>query len=230
MAKRALKLIKDYLFKRFLKVVCEGDVSTLIQIFSAVPQGAVWSPDFWDFDISELPDAISSEGDEFCYADDVGLWYEITAENRDVIIAIINLDLQGLVNWGNDNLTTFEPSKASFIVVSRKKDPFNPYERSAGIIMDGVQVERATEAKLVGFIFDEKLTFGTMVDKLARKARLRIAALRRLKPMLDSSNLRTMYVMFVRSILEYGNLAYSASSVLRSFDVKKFRLTILGEK
>ena len=212
MTKRALKLIKDYLFKRFLKVVCEGDVSTLIQIFSAVPQGAVWSPDFWDFDISELPDAISSEGDEFCYADDVGLWYEITAENRDVIIAIINLDLQGLVNWGNDNLTTFEPSKASFIVVSRKKDPFNPYERSAGIIMDGVQVERATEAKLVGFIFDEKLTFGTMVDKLARKARLRIAALRRLKPMLDSSNLRTMYVMFVRSILEYGNLAYMGAA------------------
>ena len=77
-------------FQTLLKVVCEGDISTLKQIFSAVPQGAVWSPDFWDFDISELPEAISSEGDEFCYADDVGLWYEITAENRDVIVAIIN--------------------------------------------------------------------------------------------------------------------------------------------
>ena len=90
-------------------MVCEGDVSTLIQIFSTVPQGAVWSPVFSDFDISELPDAVSSDGSEFCYANDVGLWCEITAENRDVIIAIINLGLQGLVNWGNDNLMTFEP-------------------------------------------------------------------------------------------------------------------------
>ena len=82
MTKRALGLIKGYLFKRFSKVVCEGDISTLKQIFSAVHQGAVWPPDFWDFDISELPEAISSEGDEFYYhdADDVGLWYEITAE------------------------------------------------------------------------------------------------------------------------------------------------------
>ena len=90
--------------------------------------------------------------------------------------------LKSLVDWGNDNLTTFE--QAAFIVVSRKKNPFNPFERFAGIIMDGVQVERANEAKLAGSVFNEKLTFGTMIDKLARKARLSItiAALRRLKP------------------------------------------------
>ena len=65
---------------------------------------------------------------------------------------------------------------------------------------------------LVGFVFDQKLTFGTMIDKLARKARLRIAALRGLELMLDSSNLKMMYVMFVRSILEYGNLVYMGAA------------------
>ena len=42
----ALELVKDYLFKRFLRVVCQADQSTKMEIFSGVPQGAVWSPDF----------------------------------------------------------------------------------------------------------------------------------------------------------------------------------------
>ena len=59
--------------------------------------------------------------------------------------------------------------------------------------------------KLVGFLFDTKLTFSSMIDKLAKKARCRLGALRRLKPMLDKPNLKQMYTMF-RSILECGSL------------------------
>ena len=64
--------------------------------------------------------------------------------------------------------------------------------------MDGIAVAQLDEAKLVGYTFDSKLGLGKMVDKIARKARTRIAALRRLKPMLDSSNLQMMYTMFIR--------------------------------
>jgi hypothetical protein len=46
-----------------------------MEIFSGVPQGAVWLPDFWDFDIADIPTVISSEGDDFEYADDCGLCY-----------------------------------------------------------------------------------------------------------------------------------------------------------
>jgi len=212
MTRRALKLIKSYLFKRFLKVVTQGSASERKEVFSSVPQGGVWSPDFWDFDISELPDALSSEADDFEYADDIGLWYEITDENRAVIVAIINLDLESLIQWGNDNMTTFEPDKAAFMVVSQRKNPFDPFENSAGITMGGMQVKRVESTKLVGFTFDSKLKFGEMIDKLAKKARVRLGAIRRLKPMLDSNNLETMYKMFVRSILEYGSVVYMGAS------------------
>ena len=212
MTDRALELMKDYLFNRFLRVVCQGSSSSKKQIFSGVPQGAVWSPDFWDFDISELPDAICSEGDEICYADDCGLLYEITEDNRTLIAAIINLDLDSLIEWGDDNLTTFEPEKASYTVVSRKKRPYDPNDYCSGIKMGGAAVEQLDEAKLVGYLFDSQFGFGKMVDKIARKARTRIAALRRLKPMLDSDNLQMMYTMFIRSILEYGSLVYMGAA------------------
>jgi hypothetical protein len=51
-----------------------------------------------------------------------------------------------------------------------------------------------------------------MNDKLAKKARVRLGAIRRLKPMLDSTNLETMYKMFVRSILEYDSVVYMGAT------------------
>ena len=170
----ALELVKDYLYKRFLRVGCQTDQSTKKEIFSGVPQGAVWSSDLWDFDIADIPTAISSEGVDFEYADDCGLWYEIDDTNRDVIVSIINNNLQSLVQWGQRKLTTFEPSKTTYTVISRRRNPFDPFERSTGIQMGGAQVKRVDEVKLVGFLFDAKLTF-------AKKARRRLGALRRLK-------------------------------------------------
>ena len=55
---RALALLGDYLRQRFIKVVASGDSSSLREIFSGVPQGALWSPSLWDFDISDLPAAV----------------------------------------------------------------------------------------------------------------------------------------------------------------------------
>ena len=78
--------------------------------------------------------------------------------------------------------------------------------------MDGAQVERVDEVKLVGFLFDTKLTFSSMIDKLAKKARCRLGALRRLKPVLDQANLMQMYIMFIRSIMEYGSLVYMGAA------------------
>ena len=82
-------------------------------------------------------------------------------------------------------------------------------------------MKRVDEVKLVGFTFDAKLTFSSMVDKLAKKARCRLGALRRrLKPMLDQGNMKQMYIMFIRSIMEYGSLVYmgAAKSHLSKFD------------
>ena len=55
---------------------------------------------------------------------------------------------------------------------------------------------------------------------LAKKARSRLAALRRLRFVLDDNNMKTMYIMFVRSVMEYGNVVYmgAADSHLNKLD------------
>ena len=82
-----------------------------------------------------------------------------------MIAAIINSDLDSLVEWGKDNRTTFEPDKASHTVISRKKRPYDPNDYCSGIKMDdiAVPVAQLDEAKLVGYTFDSKLGLVTLV-------------------------------------------------------------------
>ena len=82
------------------------------------------------------------------------------------------------------------------------------------------EVEVVEVQKVVGYTLDSKLTWGPMINTLAKKARMRLAALVRLKPMLDNQNLKTMYTMFIRSIMEYGSIAWmgAADSHLKKLD------------
>lgn len=147
----ALFLLRDYLFRRFIRVVCGGESSSLREFFSSVPQGGLLSPDLWDFDISDLPSTIE-HGEFYCYADDLGLWYEITAENASFRIDQINADLARLLVWGADNKTAFEPSKTSAMLVSLKRS--HRFNGLSGIRMAGSAIKEVDQIKLVGFIFD----------------------------------------------------------------------------
>ena len=210
MKKRALRLLKSYLDKRFIQVVASGGVSSLKEIFSGVPQGTKWSPSLWDFDISEMADSLSEDVLFFGYADDVAMWYEISPQNRSTIISTINADLHAMQQWGDDNKTSFEHSKTYYVVFSKKKRPFD----TSDIRFEGQVVAKAegADAKVVGYVLDPKMTWGQMIDQIARKAKGRLAALARVKHLLNSSNLKRLYCMFIRSIMEYGSLAWGGAA------------------
>ena len=97
------------------------------------------------------------------------------------------------------------------MVISRKPaaNAFKP----DGIRFMGRAVEPVEESKLVGFIFDPKITMKPMVDHVARKARQKLGAIKRLQHHLDSK-------AFVCSSLEYGNLQYMSAgdSIKRKLD------------
>ena len=145
----------------------------------------------------------------FGYADDVSLWYEIDPnKSRDDIIADIKRDMAALKAWGDDNNTTFEKSKMEMVIVSNKRLPFD----ASGICFDGFDIPCRSSIKLVGYTIDSKLRWGPMVDRLAKKARARIGALRRIAHHLDSSNMKIMYSSFIRSIMEFGSVAWMGAA------------------
>ena len=66
--------------------------------------------------------------------------------------------------------------------------------------------------KLVGFTFDAKLTWAAMIGALAKKARTRVDAIRRMARSLGSKNMLTMYSAFVRPILECGSTLFMGAT------------------
>ena len=213
MTGKALKLLRDYLWRRFIQVVHGGDASELKEIFSGVPQGAKLSPKLWNFDISEMEHYLSFLCMLICYADDCGLWYAITAANRHHIVDTINTDLASLLQWGEDNRTTFEPSKTHFTLISNRTsscfDLCFPFPR---IVFDGALVKRKPAVKLVGYLFDEHLSWAGMIKDVAMKARRRLGMLVRLRPLLDDQNMQRMYTAFIRPVMEYGSLQYMGAA------------------
>ena len=89
------------------------------------------------------------------------------------------------------------------VVTQRRSDPFD----AAGIIFDGEELSVVDETTLVGLEIDEEMKWGPMVEKLATKARQRLGALS-----LDSDNLKTIYLMFIRSIMECNSTCWMGAA------------------
>ena len=144
-----------------------------------------------------------------CYAADCGIWYQITDDNRHSVISVINADLDSLLKWGDDNKTLFEPSKTHYTLISNKTttrfDMCFPFPR---IRFGGELVKRKPACKLVGYLFDEKLSWAGMIADITKKARMRLGMLVRIRRLLNDENMRVMYTTFIRPIMEYGSIQF----------------------
>ena len=93
----------------------------------------------------------------------------------------MSADLESLMVWARDNKTTFEPMKPHYTLISKKTtnkfDLCFPFER---IVFDGALVKRKKEVKLLGYTFDETMSWSGMIGAIAKKARMRMSMLRKL--------------------------------------------------
>ena len=94
------------------------------------------------------------------------------------------------------------------VVSNKNASAFDP----TGIVMGRHEVEQLEELKLMGYIFDEALSWEPMIGALAKKVRARTDDIRRMSRSLDSENMLTMYSAFGRPILEYGSTIHINSS------------------
>ena len=69
------------------------------------------------------------------------------------------------------------------------------------MVFDGVPIKRKPAVKLVGYTFDEEMTWASMIGAIATKARVRLGMLNRLRPLLSDHNMEAIYTSFIRPIL-----------------------------
>lgn len=146
------------------------------------------------------------------YADDLKIYNRVTCSAD---AALLQADLSSLAQWSESWKLKLNPLKCFTISYTLKTRP---------IIFDyhvyGTSLQRKTEARDLGVILDGKLTFARHVDTAVARARRMLGVLirgmqqpRNLRGgALDFKALRTAYFAHVRSLLEYGSVAWAGAA------------------
>ena len=195
-----LAWFKDYLSNRNQRVVIPGATSDTVYIQAGVPQGSILGPLLFLLYINDIVEDIGSNIRLF--ADDTSLY--IIVENPATAALCLNTDLGKISRWAATWLVTFNALKNETMLLSQKL--FKPYHPP--LFMQNHQVTAVDSHKHLGIHFASDCSWHKHIEYIKQKAWLRINLMRKLKYKLDRKALETFYLVFIRPILEYGDVIW----------------------
>ena len=138
------------------------------------------------------------------FADDTSLY--ITVDDPVAAAGCLNTDLQKITRWAATWLVSFNPTKTEAFLVSRKLIRNHP-----SIYMQNQQnTEVESHVKHLGIYFTNDCTWHHHIKNITDKAwtTCRINCMRKLKFRLARNSLETIYLTFIRPLLEYGDVLW----------------------
>jgi hypothetical protein len=205
-----LKWLKDYLSNHSQAVCVDGVNSKAQPINAGVPQGSVLGPTLFLIFINDLLESTSNPIHSF--ADDSTLHAHLPsgslASARQQVADSLEADLSKIEEWGKDWLVTFNASKTTQLIISRRKDQNYP-----PVHFLNTPLSVSDKMKLLGVSFTSKLSLEEHIEGKLRAASRMIGVLYRLRSVLPLSSMLQIYKSLIRPHLEYcSNLLGSATS------------------
>ena len=204
------ELIDSYLSGIFRRVILNGQTSSWRPVLARVPQGSILGPLLFIIYINDLPNRLKSDAKLF--ADDTSLFTIVKDKNEssNALNNDLSLISKCALNWKMlFNLDLHNPAQE--VLFSRKKEvSIHPVTRL------NVQVEKASFQKHLGLFLDEKLTFKCHTDNTLCKVNKGIAVLKKLRHALSGKSLLDVHKVFLRLLIDYGDIIYDQLSTVLS--------------
>ena len=204
-----LSWLKDYLSNRSQAVCVDGVQSRSQAINAGVPQGSVLGPTLFLIFINDLLECTTNPIHSF--ADDSTLHACLPpgslSDARQQIADSLESDLAKIDEWGKKWLVTFNASKTTQLIVSRRTDQKHPV-----LHFQGTPLAPSANMKLLGITFNGKLSVDEHIQSKLRVASRMIGVLYRLRSVLPLPSMLQLYKSLVRPHLEYcSNILDSAT-------------------
>ena len=204
---------KDYLNDRKQRVLLPGSASSWAFIKAGVPQGSILGPLRFLIYINDIVDDIHS-----CirlFADDTSLY--IIVDNPRSSADKLNADLAKMHAWAVGWLVSFNPAKSESMILSRKHNkPFHP-----PLSMNQNLINNVNSHKHLGLTFSQDCSRHDHLELVKTKAWLRLNIMRRLKFQLDRKSLQTIYISFIRPLLEYADVLWDNCTQQEANELEK---------
>ena len=140
------------------------------------------------------------------FADDTSLY--LIVDDPQETAQTLNDDLVKLHAWSTKWLVNFNPQKTETMTISRKLNkPHQP-----NLIMNNTIISTVTGHKHLELQLSDDGNWNKHIDMITKKAFSRVNILRKFKFILDRKTLETIYITFIRPLLEYADVVWDTKT------------------
>ena len=197
----ALRWFESYLNDRKQFVTINGTKSSLKPIMHGVPQGSILGPLLFVIYINDLP-GICNVAKFILYADDANII--ITGSSVLEIQTQINYITEILIRWVSSNGLALNLKKTCYMMFCKNRVDLS----SLQVRIDNTPIARKTEARFLGVIVDEKLSWASHIKAIKTKMSRFIGVMYKIKRQLPIKARLQIFQSFVQSHLNFCSLVW----------------------
>jgi hypothetical protein len=194
-----LQWIENYLSNRTQQVILGQSISNKQFLKAGVPQGSILGPLFFLVYVNDITENLLSITRLF--ADDTSL--SQTTSNIADLEGILNHDLQVISFWSRQWLVTFNPDKTEVLFFTNSNNLNKPV-----LFFEGSQLKFSTSHKHLGVTLNENGKWHDHIENIVTSASKVLNIMRALKFKINRKALNTIYISFMRPLLEYASVVW----------------------
>ena len=190
---------RSYLKDRSQYVKCNGSISNKSYVPIGVPQGSVLGPVLFSLLINDInshvfPSAVN------LYADDTLLY--TTGNTCTEASDKLQTSITEICKWYEGNRLALNESKSKCMLLSSKHKSNNNSKLS--VTINDIPIEQVNSVKYLGVTVDENLTWNNHISLLCRNLAFKVSQLSRIKRMVSTSMLMTVYNSIIQPTIDYA--------------------------
>ena len=207
-SRNAIEILSNYLRDRDQYVQIDDQISNYSPMNFGVPQGSILGPVLFNLYVIELTKDISAKSIQ--YADDTTIYRHCKiVEIKDSIKELEN-DIEDLLVWSRNHNLLFNSDKLQFIIfVSSRLSKKLGLDRSYLIRSSGKSIEQKRNAKLLGILFDENLSWNDQINRLIKSSHGTLRALRKFGRFTPYHVRKSLAEALILSKLNYGSTVFA---------------------